>query len=128
MTRLETGKGASLLAQAGTVTSNTATLGMTHPAAGGLLGISLSRPVQIASAPMRYRLPVARRLDGSVLYEDRHVDYRARRRETDLGLFFRRQGLGGRLRAESFVEWRYGTAQLPDPPLVATGHRLRLSL
>ena len=128
VTRLETGKGASLLAQAGTVTSNTATLGMTHPAAGGLLGISLSRPVQIASAPMRYRLPVARRLDGSVLYEDRHVDYRARRRETDLGLFFRRQGLGGRLRAESFVEWRYGTAHLPDTPLVETGLRLRLSL
>ena len=128
VTRLATGDSPSLLTRAGLVTSSTASLGVTHPAAGGLLGVSLSRPVQINAAPMRYRLPVARRLDGAVLHEERHADLRPDRRETDLGLFFRRKGMGGRLRAESFVEWRHQAQHAPDHTLVETGVRLRLSL
>ena len=128
VTWLETGESPSLLTKAGTVTSSTASLGMTRPAMGGLLGASLSRPVQIDAAPMRYRLPVARRIDGAVLYEIRDADLRPDRRETDLGLFFRRAGLGGRLHAESFVEWRHRAPHAPHQTLVETGIRLRLSL
>lgn len=128
VTRLETGEAPSLLAQPGIVTSSTASLGLTHPAAGGLFGVSLSRPVQIDSAQMHYRLPVARQLDGTVLQEERHVDLRPARRETDLGLFFRRAGLGGKLRAESYVEWRHQAPHAKGIALVETGVRLRLSL
>ena len=128
VTWLETGESPSLLTKAGTVTSSTASLGLTRPAMGGLLGASLSRPVQIDAAPMRYRLPVARRIDGAVLYENRDADLRPDRRETDLGLFFRRAGLGGRLHAESFVEWRHQAPHAPHQTPVETGIRLRLSL
>jgi len=128
VTKLETGESPSLLAQAGIVTSSTASIGITRAAAGGLFGVSLSRPVQIDTAPMRYRLPVARRPDGSVLHEDRHADLRPDRRETDFGLFFRRTGLGGKLHAESFVEWRHQTPHAPDHTVIETGIRLRLSL
>jgi len=128
MTRLDTAKGTSLMTAAGTVTSSTASLGLTRPAAGGLLGISLSHPVQIESAEMRYRLPVARRRDGSVLHEERQVDLRPAERETDLGLFFRRSGMGGRARAEGFVEWRHQAPHAPGEIVVETGVRLRLAL
>ena len=96
--------------------------------AGGLLGLTLSRPVQIDSAVMRYRLPVARQLDGHVVHETRDIDLRPDHRETDLGLFFRRQGMGGRLHAESFFEWRYQAPHAPDHTLFETGVRLRLAL
>jgi len=128
VTALETGQTPSLLTQAGTVTSSTASLGVTHKAAGGLLGLTLSRPVQIDSAVMRYRLPVARQLDGHVVHETRDIDLRPDHRETDLGLFFRRQGMGGRLHAESFFEWRYQAPHAPDHTLFETGVRLWLAL
>ena len=128
VTRLETGRSPSLLARAGAVTSSTASLGLTHRVAGGLVGVSISRPVQIESASMRYRLPVARHPDGTVLHEERDVDLRPDRRETDVGLFFRRTGRASRWQAESFVEWRHQAPHTSKDDLFETGIRLRLEL
>ena len=128
VTRLETGEAPALLQQAGTVLSSTASLGISRPAAGGRLGIAVSRPVQMDRAGMRYRLPVSRSRDGVVGYETRKVDFRPAKRETDLGLFFRRGGWQGRLATESFVEWRHDAPHALGETLVEAGVRISLSL
>ena len=128
VTRLETGEAPALLQQAGTVLSSTASLGISRPAAGGRLGIAVSRPVQMDRAGMRYRLPVSRSRDGVVAYETRKVDFRPAKRETDLGLFFRRGGWQGRLATESFVEWRHDAPHALGETLVEAGVRISLSL
>ena len=127
-TRLETGTAPGLLQQAGTVLSSTASLGISRPAAGGRLGIAVSRPVQMDRAGMRYRLPVSRSLTGGISYETRKVDFRPVKRETDLGLFFRRGGWQGRLATESFVEWRHDAPHAVGETLVEAGVRVSLSL
>jgi len=128
VTRLQTDGKPGLLQQAGTVVSGTASLGISRAAAGGRLGLALSRPVQMESAGMTYSLPVSRSLDGSVTHETRKVDFRPAYRETDLGLFFRRGGWKGSLATESFVEWRHDAPHAAGKTLVEAGLRLRLSL
>ena len=77
-------------------------------------------------APMTYRLPVARRLDGGVSHASREVDLSPARRETDIGLFFRRDILRGHLSAESFFEWRHNAPRAADGPVVEAGVKVRL--
>ena len=77
---------------------------------------------------MRYRLPVARGAGGDVSYESRQVDFSPARRETDVGLFFRRGWLGGTLSSESFVEWRHDAPYGGGEVLVETGVRPRMAL
>ena len=84
--------------------------------------------VQLDRAEMRYRLPVARGAGGDVSYESRQVDFSPARRETDVGLFFRRGWLGGTLSSESFVEWRHDAPHGGGEVLVENGVRLRMAL
>ena len=84
--------------------------------------------VQLDRAEMRYRLPVARGAGGDVSYDSRQVDFSPARRETDVGLFFRRGWLGGTLSSESFVEWRHDAPHGGGEVLVETGVRLRMAL
>jgi len=69
---------------------------------------------------------VARRLDGSVSYTRREIDLSPARRETDFGLFYRRDGWRGYLSAESFVEWRHDAPHALAGPVVEAGVRLRM--
>lgn len=127
-TSLETDDTPSLMQHAGTVLSSTASLGISSAVAGGRLGLTLSRPVQMDRARMRYRLPVTRHAAGTVGYEIRDVDFRPARRETDLGLFFRRAGWNNSLSTESFVELRRHAPHMAGKALVEAGLRISLSL
>ena len=128
ITRLRTDGMPGLLHRAGVVVSSTVSLGILRAAGGGRLGLALSRPVQMDRAGMTYRLPVSRSFDGAVTYDTREVDFRPARRETDLGLFFRRGGWRGSLATESFVEWRKDAPHAVGKTLVEAGFRVRLSL
>jgi len=128
LTGLQLDPSPSLLTRAGTVASSTATLGLTRRAGGGLLGFSISRPVQIDSARMGYRIPVGRNLDGTVRHVHRTIDFRPKRRETDIGVFFRRAGWDGRMRAESFVEWRHDAPHAAGDVIIESGVRLRFTI
>jgi hypothetical protein len=86
----------------------------------------ISQPVQMTRAAMTYRLPVARHLDGGVSYASREIDLSPARRETDIGLFFRREAWRGHLSAESFVEWRHDAPHALAGPVVEAGLRLRV--
>ena len=70
------------------------------------MGVVVSRPVQMDSAEMTYRLPVTRTRDGRVVQAQRQIDLAPATRETDFGLFYRRMSGGGRLSVESFAEYR----------------------
>ena len=128
MTRLETDDRPSLMQGAGTVFSSTASIGVSSLMAGGRFGLAVSRPVQLDRAEMQYSLPVARGAGGDVSYESREVDFSPARRETDVGLFFRRGWLGGALSSESFVEWRHDAPHAGKELLVEAGVRLRMAL
>lgn len=78
-------------------------------------------------AAMTYRMPVARSLDGGISYANREIDFSPARRETDIGLFFRRDAWHRQLSAESFVEWRHNAPQAPHAPVFEAGVRLRLT-
>ena len=75
---------------------------------------------------MTYRLPVARSPDGRVSYADREIDLSPAKRETDIGLFFRREAWRRHLSAEGFVEWRQDTPHAKTSPVIEAGLRLRL--
>ena len=126
VTRIEHGDAPSLLADTAPILSGTASLGGSLAMAGGRGGLVISRPVQMLRAPMTYRLPVARRLDGGVSHASREVDLSPARRETDIGLFFRRDILRGHLSAESFFEWRHNAPHAADGPVVEAGVKVRL--
>ena len=108
--------------------SSTASVGIDTLMAGGRLGLAVSRPVQIDRARMRYRLTVSRGAGGDFSYVSREVDFSPARRETDIGLFFRRGWLGGTLSSESFVEWRHDAPHGGGEVLVETGIRLKMAL
>ena len=127
VTQIERGDAPSLLVDAAPVLSNTASLGGSLAFAGGRAGIVISQPVQMTSAAMTYRLPVARRLDGRVSYASREIDLSPVRRETDIGLFYRRKAWRAHLSAEGFVEWRHNAPQAPDRPVTEAGLRLRVT-
>ena len=128
VTRLETDDRPGLLQHAGSVLSSSASLGVSRAVADGRLGLTVSRPVQMDRAEMRYRLPVSRSLAGAVAFETREVDVRPARRETDLGIFFRRDAWRGSLATESFIEWRHDAPHGAGQTLVEAGLRVRLSL
>ena len=128
MTRLETDDRPSLMQGAGTVLSSTASIGVSSLMAGGRFGLAVTRPVQLDRAEMQYSLPVARGAGGDVSYESREVDFSPARRETDVGLFFRRGWFGGALSSESFVEWRRDAPHMGKELLVEAGVRLRMAL
>lgn len=126
VTRIDQADEPSLLVDTGSVRSSTASLGGSLLFAGGTAGIVISQPVQMTHAPMTYRLPVSRHIDGSIAHAVREIDLSPARRETDIGLFFRRHGWGDVLSAEGFVEWRYNAPHAPAGPVVEAGIRLRL--
>ena len=126
ITRIEQGDKPSLLANSAPILSHTASLGGSLPLAGGLAGLTLSQPVQMARARMTYRLPVARSPDGRVSYANREIDLSPAKRETDIGLFFRREAWRRHLSAEGFVEWRQDTPHAKTSPVIEAGLRLRL--
>ncbi len=126
VTQIDRADAPSLLADAAPILSNTASFGGSLAVAGGRAGIVISQPVQMTRATMTYRLPVARRLDGSVSYARREIDLSPARRETDIGLFYRRDGWRGYLSAESFVEWRHDAPHALAGPVVEAGVRLRM--
>jgi hypothetical protein len=126
VTRIDQADEPSLLVDTGSVRSSTASLGGSLLFAGGTAGIVISQPVQMTHAPMTYRLPVSRHIDGSIAHAVREIDLSPARRETDIGLFFRRHGWGDVLSAEGFVEWRYNALHAPAGPVVEAGIRLRL--
>ena len=64
----------------------------------------------------------------AVAFETREVDVRPARRETDLGIFFRRDAWRGSLATESFIEWRHDAPHGAGQTLVEAGLRVRLSL
>ena len=128
VTSLDTDDGPSLMQDARTVVSSTASIGVSSSLAGGRLGLAVSRPLQTDRAEMRYRVPVSRGTGGSVSYETRKVDFSPARRETDVGMFYRRGWLDGAVAAESFVEWWHEAPHASGEALVETGLRLRLSL
>jgi len=126
VTQIGRGDAPSLLADAAPVLSNTASLGGSLPVVGGRIGMVVSQPVQMTRAAMTYRLPVARRLDGRVDYADREIDLSPARRETDIGLFFRRRAWRSHLSAESFIEWRHNAPHAAARPIIEAGVKLRL--
>lgn len=123
ITHLDFADRPSLLQDADTVISKTATLGMMKSfgvaneagqiQSGGSFGAIISRPVQIQSGNLSYNLPVARDINGRVAFDQRDVSLRPDKYETDLGLFYRRTALGGALRAETYIELRYNAAGTP---------------
>lgn len=127
VTQIERADAPSLLVDTAPILSSTASLGGSLPVAGGRAGIVISQPVQMTHAAMTYRLPVARRLDGGVSYASREIDLSPARRETDIGLFFRRDAWRGYLLAESFVEWRHDAPHALAGPVVEAGFRLRFA-
>ena len=128
VTQLYRGGAPSLLAASSPILSSSATLGASHPFASGILGILLSRPVQMDRAVMTYDLPAARTADGRVISRRQAIDLAPARREIDLGLFYRRGWAGGAMSAESFVEYRHNAPHMAGAGLVEAGLRLRLSL
>lgn len=127
VTKIELADKPSLLVDAAPILSSTASLGGSLPLAGGRVGMVLSQPVQMTRAAMTYRMPVARSLDGGISYANREIDFSPARRETDIGLFFRRDAWHRQLSAESFVEWRHNAPQAPHAPVFEAGVRLRLT-
>ena len=80
----------SMLVNAGTVVSSTATLGYEiAPAQGHKLGFAVSQPVTVESAKFDYRVPTGRTMDGAVKTELRTVDFRSAEREIDLGTYYK---------------------------------------
>ena len=80
----------SMLVNAGTVVSSTATLGYEiAPAQGHKLGFAVSQPVTVESAKFDYRVPTGRTQDGAVKTELRTVDFRSAEREIDLGTYYK---------------------------------------
>ncbi|MBL6625387.1 MAG: S8 family serine peptidase [Alphaproteobacteria bacterium] len=119
-TIIQTGDAPGLLNGATNVLSNTATIGVTTALAGGRIGVMLAAPVQIGDGNLVYDLPVARDLNGQVRFDQRHMALRPSRRETDLGLFFKRSWLNGALQSKTFVELRHDA-----PTAAAHGSRLQ---
>ena len=80
----------SMLVNAGTVVSSTATLGYEiAPTQGHKLGFAVSQPVTVESAKFDYRVPTGRTMDGAVKTELRTVDFRSAEREIDLGTYYK---------------------------------------
>ena len=118
----------SLLHAAGPALSQTAMIGATHPFGGGIVGAVISQPAQLARAVMTYRLPTARTLSGEVRFDHKDVNFRPAKRETNFGLFFRRDALDGRFSAEQFLELRQDAPHAGEKDIVNAGIRFRLSL
>ena len=127
VTQIERGETPSLLADTAPILSGTASFGGSLPFAGGRAGIVISQPVQMTRAAMTYRLPVARSPDGRVSYANREIDLSPAWRETDIGLFFRRDAWRGQLSAESFVEWRHDAPHALSGPIIEAGLRVRVA-
>ena len=67
-------------------------------------------------------------LNGDVSFDPARSTFSPARRETDVGMFYRRGWLDGAVAAESFVEWRHEAPHASGEALVTAGLRLRLSL
>ena len=128
VTMIDRDEAPSLLHAAAPALSQTATMGVTHPFNGGVIGAVISQPAQLARAVMTYRLPTARTLNGDVSFDHRDVNFRPAQRETDFGLFFRREALDGRFSAEQFLELRQNAPHAGEKEVVTAGMRFRLSL
>lgn len=128
VTQLQQGPAPSLLTASSHVLSSSVSIGASRPFASGTLGVVVSRPVQMDSAEMTYRLPVARTRDGRVVQAKRQIDLAPATRETDFGLFYRRMSGDGRLSVESFAEYRRNAPHAVGGGLVEAGLRLRFRL
>ena len=89
VTNVNMDKTNSMLVDAGTVLSSTATVGYeVVPTDGHTLGFAVSQPVTVERAEMQYKIPTGRTLDGRVEHELRTVDFRNTEREIDLGTYY----------------------------------------
>ena len=89
ITSVNMDKSNSMLVDAGTVLSSTATVGYeVVPTEGHTLGFAVSQPVTVERAEMQYNVPTGRTMDGQVVHELRTVDFRNTEREIDLGTYY----------------------------------------
>ena len=107
VTKVDYEKSASMLEKASTMLSSTATFGYEfHPKQNMIFGLSVSQPITIESAKMKYKIPVSRTKDGKVIHENREIDFKNDNREIDFGAYYRFSN--GKITTTAFGEVRKG--------------------
>ena len=95
---------------------------------GGRIRANISQPVHIEQAPMTYRLPIARTLDGDVRYATKIVDFGKISREIDFGVSHRQGTASSPREFVSFAELRSNVAAISTGSEYRLGARMKLSL
>ena len=107
VTKVDYEKSASMLEKASPMLSSTATFGYEfHPKKNMTFGLSVSQPITIESAKMKYRIPVARTKEGEIIHENREINFKNDNREIDFGAYYRFSN--GKITTTAFGEVRKG--------------------
>ena len=129
VTLLDLDTAPSLLQTAGPVLSTSWMLGL---AAYGddarRLQFSLSQPVHIESAPVTYRVPMARTVAGEVRHTRYDGNLRGASREIDLGVSYRHGGANDAVEFVAFAEARTGVEAFSGDVERRVGMRLAVRL